>query len=121
MLNLKLLTASAAKTSQLKVSSAALSIIKSLQGNTSYSMQVEYNTKIVMKDKTSGKVFKASSCNKLPIVVILEKNQVWGKRLRKDLLIKLSSLCRITVLPHVLSVYILNVALLKPTVLEKLF
>lgn len=104
-----------------KVSSAALSIIKSLQGNTSYSMQVEYNTKIVMKDKTSGKVFKASSCNKLPIVVILEKNQVWGKRLRKDLLIKLSSLCRITVLPHVLSVYILNVALLKPTVLEKLF
>lgn len=75
MLNLKLLTASAAKTSQLKVSSAALSIIKSLQGNTSYSMQVEYNTKIVMKDKTSGKVFKASSCNKLPIVVILEKTK----------------------------------------------
>ena len=59
-----------------KVSFAALSIIKSLQGNTSYSMQVEYHTEIVMKDKTSGKVFKASSCHKLLIVVLLGKKRV---------------------------------------------
>lgn len=32
-------------------------------------MQMEYHNNMVMKDKTSEKVFKASYCNKLQIVV----------------------------------------------------